>query len=148
MATALAPPLPRAVTDHVPAPEDRTQTARPRLPGLDRLRAAALLLMLVHHLTGWFVGPPRRYLPGWSGFIVTDVAAPAFVVAAGASAYLLVQSRRHRGIRWSQLHALFLRRYGLLIPIGVLLRLVAFNDVMDWGVLECIGVAVLVSYAA
>jgi peptidoglycan/LPS O-acetylase OafA/YrhL len=144
MATAEAPPLQRAE----PTPTPATQAPRPRLPGLDRLRAAALLLMLMHHLTGWFVGSPRRYLPGWPGFVITDVAAPAFVVAAGASAHLLVQSRRRRSIPWARLHTLVLRRYGLLIPIGVLLRLVAFNDLMDWGVLECLGVAVLVAYAA
>ena len=40
-----------------------------RLPGLDRLRAAALLLMLFHHFTGWFhPGEARRILPGWEGF--------------------------------------------------------------------------------
>jgi uncharacterized membrane protein len=61
--------------------------ARPaRLPGLDRLRGAALLLMLVHHLTSWLVGDAAEAVPGWRTFPVTAVAAPAFAVAAGASA--------------------------------------------------------------
>lgn len=51
-----------------------TDASGPRLVGLDRLRGAALLLMLVHHLTGWFGRDPRRVLPGWDGFAVTAVA--------------------------------------------------------------------------
>ena len=103
--------------------------------------------MLVHHLTGWFAGDPRGLLPGWEGFAVTDVAAPAFFVAAGASAYMLTTSRRRRGVPWSRLHALVLRRYGMLIPIGMVLRWVAFHEIGDFGVLECLGVAVLLTYA-
>ena len=54
----------------------------PRLASLDRLRAAALTLMLLHHFTKWLAGDPRRILPGWEGFAFTDVCAPAFAAIA------------------------------------------------------------------
>ena len=141
MATAtLSPPRVRA------EPSGRSdRTTGGRVPGLDRLRAAALLLMLVHHLTDWLVGT-KQVLPGWDGFVLTDAAAPAFVVAAGASLHLLVRSRRRRGVPRVWLHGLVLRRYGLLIPIGVLLRIAVWGHVEGFQVLECLGVAVLAAY--
>lgn len=109
-----------------------------RLPALDRLRAAALLAMLVHHLTDWYVGGARALLPGWSGLAVTDVAAPAFFVAAGAAVALFATSRRRRAGR-GRLAVELARRYGLLVPIGVALRWALWDDPLGFGVLECLG---------
>lgn len=114
----------------------------PRLLALDRLRAVALLLMLVHHFTGWFHGDPRGVLPGWDGFVVTDLAAPAFTVAAGVSGVLLAESRRRAGRR---VVPTVLRRYGLLLPIAVALNWFLFGDATGWGVLHVLGVAVVLS---
>lgn len=114
-----------------------------RLPGLDRLRAAALLLMLFHHFTGWFhPGDARRILPGWDGFALTDVAAPAFTVAAGASGLLLAETLRRKGL---PVDRTILRRYGLLVPMGVLLHTVLWQRPWTWGVLHVLGAAVVVS---
>lgn len=114
----------------------------PRSIALDRLRAVALLLMLVHHFTGWFHGDPRGVLPGWEGFVVTDLAAPAFTVAAGASGVLLAEALRRRG---RPVVRTVLRRYGLLLPIGVALHWILFDDPRGWGVLHVLGAGVVLS---
>jgi peptidoglycan/LPS O-acetylase OafA/YrhL len=120
-----------------------TAVRGPRLVGLDRLRGAALLLMLVHHLTGWLGNEPRAVLPGWDGFAVTDVAAVAFTVALGASVPMLLASRARRGQRGWRLAGTVIRRYGLLIPIGVALRWALGFDLDDVGVLETLGLCAL-----
>jgi hypothetical protein len=114
----------------------------PRSIALDRLRAVALLLMLVHHVTGWLHGDPRGVLPGWDGFAVTDLAAPAFTVAAGASGVLLAEAMRRKG---RPVVLTVLRRYGLLLPIGAALHWVLFDASRGWGVLHVLGAAVVVS---
>jgi peptidoglycan/LPS O-acetylase OafA/YrhL len=117
----------------------------PRLVGLDRLRGAALLLMLVHHLTSWFGPDARAVIPGWDGLVVTDVAAVAFTVALGASVPLLLASRARRGQCGWRLAGTVVRRYGLLIPIGVALRAALGFDLDDLGVLETLGICALVT---
>jgi uncharacterized membrane protein len=119
-----------------------------RLVGLDRLRGAALLFMLVQHFTDWLAGDARRVLPGWRWFAVTDLAAPAFAVAAGASLQLFVATRRARGVDGAPLHTDVLRRYGLLIPLGAALGLVVFRNAWGFGVLEALGVGSLLAYIA
>ncbi len=119
-----------------------------RLVGLDRLRGAALLFMLVQHFTDWLAGDARRILPGWRWFVVTDLAAPAFAVAAGASLQLFVATRRAQGVDGAPLHTDVLRRYGLLIPIGAALGLVVFRNPWGFGVLEALGIGTLVAYVA
>jgi peptidoglycan/LPS O-acetylase OafA/YrhL len=116
----------------------------PRLVGLDRLRGIALLLMLVQHLTEWLYGDARQVLPGWEGFAVTDVCAPAFTVAAGASGLLLVTALERKGR--PGIDATVLRRYGLLVPIGFLLQWALWqNALSNWNVLEMLGVTVVLS---
>ena len=117
----------------------------PRLAVIDRLRAAALALMLLHHFTKWLAGDPRRILPGWEGFAVTDVCAPAFAAAAGASAWLFVEARLARGDRQRRVVATVVRRYGLLVPIGILLQTWTSNDPWDWGVLQTLGAGVVLA---
>ena len=93
----------------------------PRLASLDRLRAAALTLMLLQHFTKWLAGDPRQILPGWEGFAFTDVCAPAFAAAAGASAWLFAEGRLLKGESTPRVLGTVARRYLLLIPIGIVL---------------------------
>lgn len=118
-----------------------------RSEALDRLRGVALVAMLVHHLIDWMTGDARRILPGWERFAVTDAAAVAFFVAAGGSMALFVASRRARGLpRW-RIAAQVLRRYGMLVPIGVTLGWALWRDPRMFGVLEVLGTAVVAAAA-
>jgi hypothetical protein len=114
-----------------------------RLDALDRFRGAALVAMLLHHLCQWMTGDARAVLPGWTGFALTDVAAPAFFVAAGASCSLLVASRQRRGLGPLAITGVVLRRYGLLVPIGMLLHGVLWGPSLSFGVLQALGVTVV-----
>src|SRR5262245_30162554 len=118
-----------------------------RWSALDRLRGVALAGMLIHHLADWMTGDARAVLPGWRSFTVTDVAAVAFFVAAGASMALFVSSRRARGLSRRRVSAQVLRRYGLLVPIGMALDWVLWRHPTMFGVLEALGVAVVVAAA-
>src|SRR4051812_31918099 len=101
--------------------------------------------MLLHHFTKWLAGDPRHILPGWEGFAFTDVCAPAFAAAAGASAWLFTATRLTRGERTWRVVATVLRRYGMLIPIGILLQTWTSNDPWDWGVLQTLGAGVVLT---
>lgn len=101
--------------------------------------------MLLHHFTKWLAGDPRHILPGWEGFAVTDLAAPAFAAAAGASAWLFAEGRILRGESRARVLATVARRYGLLIPIGILLQTWTSNDPWDWGVLQTLGAGVFLT---
>jgi hypothetical protein len=118
-----------------------------RSAALDRLRGAALVAMLVHHLTDWLTGDGRAVLPGWDGFVVTDVAAVAFFVAAGASMALFVASRRERGMARWRVSAQVLRRYGSLVPIGLALDWALWRNPAMFGVLEALGACVVLGAA-
>lgn len=118
-----------------------------RWSALDRLRGIALVGMLIHHLTEWMAGDARAELPGWRSFALTDVAAVAFFVAAGASLALFVSSRRSRGLSRGRVAAQVLRRYGLLVPIGLALDWVFWRHPAMFGVLEALGVAVVAAAA-
>jgi hypothetical protein len=99
--------------------------------------------MLVQHLTEWLHGDPRSVLPGWEGFVLTDVCAPAFTVAAGASAVLMAEAMRRKGR--GLIDATVVRRYGLLVPLGFAIHWVLWRDPFSWGVLETLGVVVVAS---
>lgn len=137
---APAPAHARPAADHA--------GARPARSGaLDRLRGVALAAMLVHHLVDWSTGDARAVLPGWRSFALTDAAAVAFFVAAGASMALFVASQRRRGVRRALVAARVLRRYGMLVPIGLTLDWVMWRDVAMMGVLEVLGLAVVAGAA-
>jgi uncharacterized membrane protein len=122
-------------------------TGTTRSDALDRLRGAALVAMVVHHVTDWLTGDARAVLPGWRAFSLTDAAAVAFFVAAGASAALFVRSRRRREVPRARVAAQVARRYGMLVPIGVALDWVLWRDPLMVGVLEALGVAVVLGVA-
>src|SRR5690606_8123252 len=124
-----------------PAAADHAGARPARSGALDRLRGVALAAMLVHHLVDWSTGDARAVLPGWRSFALTDAAAVAFFVAAGASMALFVASQRRRGVRRALVAARVLRRYGMLVPIGLTLDWVMWRDVAMMGVLEVLGLA-------
>lgn len=115
-----------------------------RLEALDRFRGAALVAMLLHHVLEWLSGDARQLIPGWEAFTLTDVAAPAFFVAAGASCSLLVTSRARRHWPAWRIAGVVLRRYGLLVPVGMSLVWVLWRAPYTFGVLEALGVTVVV----
>jgi uncharacterized membrane protein len=125
----------------------RPSTAPARHDALDRLRGAALVMMLVHHLVDWLTRDARAVLPGWPSFAVTDVAAVAFFLAAGASMALFVASRRQRGMPRGRVAAQVLRRYGLLVPIGLALDWLLWRNLFMFGVQEALGLAVVLGAA-
>ncbi|QGG94411.1 heparan-alpha-glucosaminide N-acetyltransferase domain-containing protein [Actinomarinicola tropica] len=114
-----------------------------RLAALDRLRGLALVAMLFHHLLDWISGDAREVIPGWRYFVVTDVAAVAFFCVSGASLALFATSRRRRGASRGAVAVEVLRRYGLLVPIGLLIHLAIFRTEYGFGVLEAIGITVV-----
>jgi uncharacterized membrane protein len=140
-AATAAPDGPRAAG--VPSGRPRAS----RSDALDRLRGVALVAMLVHHLTEWLTGDARAVLPGWRSFSLTDAAAVAFFVAAGASLALFEASRRRRGVSRLRVAGQVVRRYGMLVPIGLALDWVFWRDPQMFGVLEALGVAVLLGAA-
>ncbi|HEY6417126.1 MAG TPA: acyltransferase family protein [Acidimicrobiales bacterium] len=127
-----------------PAPEHQSPSGLARIVALDRLRGLALVAMVVHHMTEWLTGDARAVLPGWSSFAVTDVAAPAFFVAAGASASLFMAARRRRGMTRPRVAAQVLRRYGLLIPVGLAFDWLLWRHPAMFGVIEALGVTVVI----
>jgi uncharacterized membrane protein len=136
---------------HAPA-DAPTQSAAPAPPvarslALDRLRGLALVAMLVHHLTEWLTGDARAVLPGWPSFAFTDVAAIAFFCAAGASMALFTAGRRRRGVSRGGVAVEIARRYGLLVPVGVGLHWLLWRDPLSFGVLEALGVTVVLGAA-
>jgi hypothetical protein len=131
----------------VPPDEHPPPQASRRLDALDRFRGAALVAMLIHHLLEWLSGDARQLIPGWESFTLTDVAAPAFFVAAGASCSLLVASRTRRHWPAWRIAAVVVRRYGLLVPVGMALVWVMWRAPFTFGVLEAIGVTVVAGAA-
>jgi uncharacterized membrane protein len=140
VATSISPP--RAPSPVPPAPSGVA-----RVFALDRLRGLALVAMVVHHLTDWLTGDARAVLPGWSSFAVTDVAAPAFFVAAGASASLFVAARRRRGMSRPRVAAEVVRRYALLVPIGLAFDWLLWRHPTMFGVIEALGFTVVAGAA-
>jgi hypothetical protein len=109
------------------------------------VRGLALVAMLVHHITEWLTGDARDVLPGWPDFAVTDVAAVAFFCAAGASMALFAGARRRGGDSRVRVAADITRRYGLLVPLGMALHWLLWGDLFAFGVLEALGVAVVLA---
>lgn len=117
-----------------------------RIPALDRLRGLALAMMLVHHFVGWFTDRPRDVLPGLDAFLFTHLAAPAFAMTAGASLAILVGRADAKGTPRAEVTKMILRRYGILVPLGMVLGLVALANPFYFGVLDALGFGALITY--
>lgn len=94
--------------------------------------------MLVHHLLSWTGGDEqvRRLLAVSGGMNATDLAAPAFALAAGASASLA--GRRNAG-RPGELRAV-LRRWAGIAAWGVAISFVLDGHLDAIGVLEILAI--------
>lgn len=112
-----------------------------RWPSLDRLRGLALCLMVVHHFLDWTGGDGRRRLPGFEGFALTDLAAPAFALGLGAAAYLVGQQVRPvgEGVRWPRARRA-LRRYAEVLALGLALDVAVGGGIDGGGVLLTLAV--------
>lgn len=138
------PPSPGAPTPLVEPPLVDPALASPRpgrWPSLDVLRGLALCFMVVHHFLNWTGGDGRRRLPGFDGFAVTDLAAPAFALGLGAAAYLVGQQIRPPGggLRWARARRA-LRRYGEVLALGLALDLAVDGGIDGGGVLPTLAV--------
>jgi hypothetical protein len=101
--------------------------------------------MLLHHLLAWSVGDARDLL-GDGDVAVTDLAAPAFAVAAGAGASIVgARLRRHAGAGTAKA----LGRWAVIAGWGVLLGVRGDHAVDTVGVLETLAlVGVVVTLLA
>jgi hypothetical protein len=116
-----------------------------RFDGLDRLKAVALWAMLLHHLLAWTVGDARHLL-GDGQAAVTDLAAPAFAVAAGAGAAIVGRRLRERDGAGT---ARVLGRWAVIAAWGVALGVRGDGAVDSVGVLEILAVVgVVITVAA
>ena len=104
-------------------------------------------MMLVHHFTEWLSGDARSVIPGFPGLALTDIAAPAFALTAGASLALFSERAAAKGVAGPVLRGQVLRRYGGLVPIGMLLTFAALSNVFYFSVLDALGWGTLTAYA-
>lgn len=89
--------MPSATVDPAAPSAARPAMASPapvRWGSLDVLRGVALVAMITHHFLDWTGGEARQRLPGFEAFALTDLAAPAFALGAGAAAFLVGQKIR------------------------------------------------------
>jgi hypothetical protein len=100
-------------------------------------------MMLVHHFTAWLTHSPRSVLPGFPGLAFSDVAAPVFALTAGAGLALFLERSAHKGMPAHELRQQVIRRYGALVPIGMMLTLVALSNPFYFSVLDALGWATL-----
>ncbi len=121
-----------------------------RLPGIDLFRGLAIVLMV---LANFLAGP--AVVPAWLkhapdvGLTVIDLVAPFFIFAIGLT-YGLSARRRSQRDGWRAAAAHFALRYLALIGLGALLSTGEFffgldSSGVNWGVLQAIGVAGLVT---
>ena len=86
-------------------------------------------------------------LPGWPSFAFTDVAAIAFS-APPAHRWRCSAPPAAAGARPPGVAAEIARRYGPLVPIGVVLHWLLWREPLSFGVLEALGVTVVLAAAA
>ncbi|MHB8071652.1 MAG: heparan-alpha-glucosaminide N-acetyltransferase domain-containing protein [Candidatus Cryosericum sp.] len=125
---------------------------RARLESIDEFRGFAILLMV---LADYLEGP--AVVPGWLkhaqdvGLTEADIVAPLFILAIGLTFGLSWRSRKARdGVKKTIQH--FVIRYLALIGIGALLTVLGnlsgmVVDPSNWGLLQAIGVAGLITLA-
>jgi uncharacterized membrane protein len=146
------PPSPPTPTGP-PIVDPALASPRPaRWPSLDVFRGLALCFMVVHHFLDWTGGSGRRRLPGFEGFAITDLAAPAFALGLGAAGYLVGLQIRPAGdgVRWRRAGRA-LRRYGEVLALGLAIDVAVGGGIDGGGVLltlAVLGVAVSALSAA
>lgn len=137
-APARTEPAPPAATPAPGAP-------RPgRWPSLDIFRGLALLMMMAHHFARWTGGRVEERFIGFPGLLVTDLAAPAFALGAGAAAFLVGQQIRPAGTGTGDIRTArarrALRRYGEVMALGLAIDVAVGGGVDGGGVLPTLAV--------
>jgi predicted acyltransferase len=125
---------------------------RMRLQAIDIFRGFAILAMvLANYLAGVESIPPwLKHAPD-VGLTVIDLVAPFFIFAIGLTYALSFRGRLERD-KPGKVYGHFITRYLAILGIGAILsageRLVGETTAsMDWGVLQAIGVAGLLTLA-
>jgi predicted acyltransferase len=133
------------------APMGEVESARPaRVPSVDLLRGADVLLMLFVNEVGEITGGPRFLLhtpPDQDGMTITDVVFPAFLFITGISIPLALGARLRRGEgRWAVWRHVLARTLSLLV-LGVLM-VNAIEEIDPHGIVSPALWNVLMSIAA
>lgn len=127
-------------------------TKQERIPAIDQFRGFAIILMvLINYLSGIQTIPGAlKHVPD-IGMNFPDLGAPVFVFAIGLT-YGMSFRRRREGDGLAAVLGHFLRRYLAFIGIGAVITagqtlLGRELELMDWGVLQAIGAAGLLTLA-
>ncbi len=121
-----------------------------RLDSIDAFRGLAILLMVIANFIAGVV-----WIPAWLkhapdvGFTIIDLVAPMFIFAIGLTYSASVQHRLQRDGAWHMTQH-FVIRYAAILGIGALfgageVLLQVDGQSINWGVLQAIGVAGLVT---
>jgi predicted acyltransferase len=121
-----------------------------RLDSIDHIRGLAILMMVLANFLAGVNAVPSwlKHAPD-AGLTVADLVAPFFIFAIGLTYGLSARRRRERdGLRKTLWH--FILRYLALLGIGAILSAgetwLGFNTSgRDWGVLQAIGMAGLIT---
>ena len=127
-------------------------TQKKHISSIDQFRGLAILAMTVgHYITG------VKLIPDWLkrsfdiGLTPSDLGAPLFIFAIGLT-FGISFSRRVERAGLSQAYGQFFKRYLLIFGAGALMSAVEYCYVnnpywINWGILQTIGVAGLVTLA-
>lgn len=123
----------------------------PRLEFLDACRGLAVLGMLLANSINVFVRhvpPILRHNQG-DTLRAFDLPAPMFQFLIGVSLVLFLERRERRGLTPAQARLVAVRRFVLLVLLGVVLDAVGtLKPVPQWGVLQTLGLGGVVATAA
>ena len=123
-----------------------------RISSIDQFRGLAILAMVVGH---YIIGV--KLIPDWLkrsfdiGLTPSDLGAPLFIFAIGLT-FGLSFSRRVESCGLSQTYGQFFKRYLLIFGAGALISAIEYcfvndPDWINWGILQMIGVAGLLTLA-
>jgi predicted acyltransferase len=129
---------------------DLSEVSKPRFDAIDIFRGLAILgMVLANYLAGveW-ISPWLKHAED-IGFTVTDLVAPMFIFAIGLTYRLSFNSRLKRDGN-TKTYQHFIARFFALLGMGALfsageILLKVDNQTINWGVLQAIGVAGLVT---
>lgn len=121
-----------------------------RLDSIDSFRGLAIILMVIANFIAGV-----QWIPTWLkhtpdiGFTVIDLVAPMFIFAIGLTYGASARKRLQRDGSWKMFQH-FVVRFAAILGIGALLGagevlLQVNGQVINWGVLQAIGVAGLVT---
>jgi len=121
-----------------------------RIDAIDSFRGLAILLMVIANFIAGV-----QWIPAWLkhapdvGFTIIDLVAPMFIFAIGLTYGASARKRLQRDGAWMMTQH-FVVRFAAILGIGALLGagevlLAVDGQVINWGVLQAIGVAGLVT---